>query len=212
MSQSSSVPPFFDESIYAYWKVRMRAFLESMDERVWIIVQDGWAPSSTTVAGVVTHTDISLWSKTNLDEYNWNSKGLHAPFMAVSAEEFRRVSMCETAKKVWDILETTHEGTKIVQKSKLQILTSRFEELRMNDDERFDEFYAMLNGIVNSSFNLGERIPEAKIMRMVLRSLPERFRPKVTAIEESKDLDSVKVEELVGSLQPYELTLAQPKK
>lgn len=133
-------------------------------------------------------------------------------FMAVSPEEFRRVSMCETAKEVWDILETTHKGTKTVKGSKLQMLTSRFEELKMNDDERFDEFYAKLNDIVNSRFNLGERIPAVKIVRKVLRSLPERFRPKVTAIEESKDLDNIKIEELVGSLQTYELTLAQPKK
>lgn len=127
--------------------------------------------------------------------------------MPVSPEEFRRVSMCETAKEVWDILETTHEGTKTVKNSKLQMLASRFEEVRMKDDETFDEFYAKLNDIVNSSFNLGERIPESKIVRKVLRSRPERFRPKVAAIEESKDLDEVKIEELVGSLQTYELTV-----
>ncbi|XP_022843110.1 uncharacterized protein LOC111366626 [Olea europaea var. sylvestris] len=63
--------------------------------------------------------------------------------------------MCETVKEVWDILETTYEGTKTVKNSKLQMLTSRFEEVRMKDDETFDEFYAKLNDIVNSSFNLG---------------------------------------------------------
>lgn len=63
-------------------------------------VQTGWTLPSTTVAGVVTPTDILLWTKTNLDECNWNSKALHALFMVVSAEEFGRVSICETAKKV----------------------------------------------------------------------------------------------------------------
>ncbi|XP_022868632.1 uncharacterized protein LOC111388180 [Olea europaea var. sylvestris] len=209
MSQSLSVPPFFDGSNYAYWKVRMRAFLKSLDEHVWISVQNGWKPPSSIVSGNIHLTDISLWTKDELAACNWNSKGIHALFMALSPEEFRRVSMCETAKEVWDILETTHEGTKIVKNSKLQMLASRFEEVRMKDDETFDEFYAKLNDIVNSSFNLGERIPETKIVRKVLRSLPERFRPKVTAIEESKDLDEVKIEELVGSLQTYELTLSQ---
>ncbi|XP_022866044.1 uncharacterized protein LOC111385848 [Olea europaea var. sylvestris] len=176
MSQSLSLPPYFDGSNYAYWKVRMHAFLKSLDERVWMSVQNGWKPPSTTVS------------------------------------EFRKVSMCETAKEVWDILETTHEGTKTVKNSKLQMLTSRFEEIRMKDDKSFDEFYAKLNDIVNSSFDLGERIPEPKIVRKVLRSLPEKFRPKVTAIEESKDLDTIKIEELVGSLQTYELTISQPRK
>ncbi|XP_022843115.1 uncharacterized protein LOC111366633 [Olea europaea var. sylvestris] len=190
----------------------MRAFLKSLDEHVWISVQNGWKPPSSIVSGNIHLTDISLWIKDELAACNWNSKGIHALFMALSPEEFRRVSMCETAKEVWDILETTHEGTKIVKNSKLQMLASRFEEVRMKDDETFDEFYAKLNDIVNSSFNLGERIPETKIVRKVLRSLPERFRPKVTAIEESKDLDEVKIEELVGSLQTYELTLSQHKK
>ena len=119
MSQSLSVPPFFDKSNYAYWKVRMHAFLKSLDEHVWISVQNGWKPPSTTVSGTINLTDISLWTKDELAACNWNSKGIHALFMALSPEEFRRVSMCETAKEVWDILETTHEGTKIVKNSKL---------------------------------------------------------------------------------------------
>lgn len=65
------------------------------------------------------------------------------------------------------------------------MLITRFEEIRMKEDETFDDFYASLNDIVNSSFNLGERIPEPKIFRKILRSLPERFSPKVTAIKES---------------------------
>ena len=61
----------------------------------------------------------------------------------------------------------------------------------MEEDESFDEFYANLKNIVNLAFNLGETIPEPKIMRKVLRSLPERFHPKITAIEESKDIDKI---------------------
>ena len=59
---------------------------------------------------------------------------------------------------------------------------------------------------------MGEKIPEHRVVRKVMRSLPERFRSKVTAIEESKDFDTVKIEELVGSLQTYEVSLPQPKK
>ena len=60
MSQSLFMPPFFDGSNYAYLKIRMKAFLKALDERIWISVQNGWAPPTTTVAGVVTPTDISL--------------------------------------------------------------------------------------------------------------------------------------------------------
>ena len=64
-----------------------------------------------------------------------------------------------------------------------------FEEIKMEEDESFDEFYAKLKDIVNSTFNFGEIIPEPKIVRKVLKSLPERFHAKIIAIKESKDID-----------------------
>ena len=79
----------------------------------------------------------------------------------------------------------------------------------MEEDESFDEFYAKLKDIVNSVFNLGETIPEPKIVRKVLRSLPKKFHAKITAIEESKDIDKIPLTELVGNLQTYELGLTR---
>ena len=88
--------------------------------------------------------------------------------------------------------------------NKFQQLTSRFESIRMADDETFDEFYAKLNDIVNSAFNLGEVYDQPKIVRKILRSLSENFKPKVTIITESKDVETIPVDELVRSLQSYE--------
>ena len=79
----------------------------------------------------------------------------------------------------------------------------------MKEDESFDEFYAKLKDIVNSAFNLGETIPTPKIMRKVIRSLPKRFHAKITAIEESKDIDKIPLTELVGNLQTYKLGLTR---
>ena len=62
---------------------------------------------------------------------------------------------------------------------------------------------------MNSVFNLGETIPEPKIVGKVLRSLPERFHAKITAIEELKDIDKIYLTELVGNLQTYELGLTK---
>ena len=70
----------------------------------------------------------------------------------------------------------------------------------MEKDESFDEFYAKLKDVVNSAFNLGETIPEPKIVRKVLRSLPERFHSKIMVIKESKDIDKIPLIGLVGKL------------
>ena len=82
----------------------------------------------------------------------------------------------------------------------------------MLDDEFFDEFYVQLNDIVNFAFNLGEVYDQPKIVRKILRSLIEDFRSKVTAIIESKDVDSIPIDELVRSLQSYESDLPKSNK
>ena len=79
----------------------------------------------------------------------------------------------------------------------------------MEEDELFDEFYAKLKDIMNSAFNFGKTIPEPKIVRKVLRSLPERFHGKIMTIEESKDIDKIPLTELVGNLQTYKLGLTK---
>ena len=82
----------------------------------------------------------------------------------------------------------------------------------MSEDESFDSFYSKLNEVVVSKFNLGEKTEDSKIVRKILRSLPKSFRAKVTAIEESKDLDDIKVQELIGSFQTYESSLPTQRK
>ena len=91
--------------------------------------------------------------------------------------------------------------------TKLQMLTNWFEELKMSEDESFDSFYGKLNEVVIGKLNLGEKMEDSKVVRKILRSLSESFQAKVTAIKESKDLDEIKVQELIGSLQTYELSL-----
>ena len=93
----------------------------------------------------------------------------------MSTDEFHRISHIETTKEAWTILETTYEGTKKVKDTKLQMLTTRFEELKMGDDESIDSFYGKLNEIVIVKLNLREKIEDAKVVRKILRSLSESF-------------------------------------
>ena len=132
---------------------------------------------------------------------------MNALFSVVTNEEFKKISSTETTKEAWTILQITYEGTKAVKDSKLQRLITSFEEIKMEEDESFNEFYAKLKDIVNSAFNLGETIPKPKIVRKVLRSMPERFHAKITTIEESKDIDKIPLTKLLGNLQTYELRL-----
>ena len=140
------------------------------------------------------------WEEATINATNFNSKASNALFCGVTNEEFKRISSTEVAKEAWTILGTTYEGTKAIRIVKFQRLTSSFEEIRMEEDETFDEFYAKLKDIMNSAFNLGESIAESKIVRKIFRSLPKRFHAKITAIKEVKDIDQISLTELIGSL------------
>ena len=152
-SQSLNAPPYFDGSNYAFWKVWMRAFLCSIDETVWDVVD---------VGRTRTEAAKSTWDKAALAVANTNSKILNAIFCGVSPNEFHRISHVTVANEAWQILETTYEGTKKVKDTKLQMLTTRFEELKMSKDESFDSFYGKLNEVNIGKFNLGEKTEDFK--------------------------------------------------
>ena len=80
----------------------------------------------------------------------------------------------KTAKEAWTILETTYEGTKKVKDTKLQMLTTRFKELKMGDDEAFDSLYGKLNEIVIAKLNLGEKIEDSKVVRGLYRRVSKQ--------------------------------------
>ena len=106
----------------------MWAFLCSIDKSVWDAIDIGWTRLEAAK---------SEWDKAALAVANANSKALNDTFCGVSPDEFHRVSCVTIAKEAWQILETTYEGTKKVKDTKLQMLTTRFEELNIGEDESF---------------------------------------------------------------------------
>ena len=113
----------------------MRAFLCSIDESVWYAVDIGQTRLKAAK---------SEWDKAALAIANANNKALNTIFCGVSPNEFHNISNVTIAKEVWQILETTYEGTKKVMDTKLQMLTTCFEELKMSEDESFNSFYGKL--------------------------------------------------------------------
>ena len=88
------IPPHFDRNNYAYWKVRMKAFLKSISERVWNFVEYRWEKPTTPV---------SEWQTSEKEVAAFNSKVMNAIFNVVSMEEFKRISNVEVAHIAWNI-------------------------------------------------------------------------------------------------------------
>jgi hypothetical protein len=122
MSQTFNYVPPFDGTNYGYWKTRMRFFLKSID--CWSIVETGWTKPEDATLELVPQKNARL-----------SNKALHALCQELSPSKFAKISNCESAKEALQILETTYEGTKLVKSAKLQMLISKFEEIKMLEDD-----------------------------------------------------------------------------
>ena len=120
--QSLIILPLFDGTNQAHWKVRMRAFLQYLDEKVWQAVKIDWTKPKEAPADQ---------DEAKIKAANFNSRALNALFSAVTNEEFKKISSTKTLQEVWTILQTTYEGTKVVKDSKLHRLTTSFKEIKM---------------------------------------------------------------------------------
>ena len=87
-SHSLVILPHFDGNNYVYWKVRMKAFLKSINERVCNFVEYKWEKPTTLV---------SEWQTSEKEAAAFNRKAINATFNVVSMEEFKRISNVKVA-------------------------------------------------------------------------------------------------------------------
>jgi hypothetical protein len=138
-----------------------------------------------------------------------NSKSINALLNGPSDMVFTKVSHCKYAKEIWDKLRNIYEGDSKVKATKIQTDRGLFEQLKMKEDEDITAYFLRVDETVNAIIGLGEEIEEFVIIQKVLRSLPMRFNPKISALEERSDLNSICMDELHGIFTTYEMITEQ---
>ncbi|KAH9679831.1 hypothetical protein KPL71_026290 [Citrus sinensis] len=210
--QSTTRPPFFDGNDYAYWKTRMRIYLQALDYEIWEVVCDGpFMPTFKNEVGDDIPKPSSQWSELEKRKMSLNSKAMNALFCALDKKEFHRVSSCESAQEIWNKLEVVYEGTNQVKESKISRYTRQYELFQMEQNENVYSMYNRFTDIVNTLGALGKTFSNSEKVKKIIRSLPKEWRPKRTAIEEAKDLNTLPLDDLIGSLISYEEDLAAEK-
>ncbi|XP_074345227.1 uncharacterized protein LOC141684221 [Apium graveolens] len=116
----------------------------------------------------------------------------------------------KTSKEAWESLKIMCQGADKVKKAKAQTLRMEFESLKMKDTEKLDDFCMRLNGLVTNIRALGEAIEENYVVKKLLRAVPTKFLQIASAIEQFGNLDSMSVEEVIGSLRAHEERLKEP--
>ncbi|GAV68055.1 zf-CCHC domain-containing protein/DUF4219 domain-containing protein/UBN2 domain-containing protein [Cephalotus follicularis] len=207
-SKNISKPPFFDGNNYSHWKAKMTIFIQSLDYNLWDLIVDG--PSLPTIRsenGDVLPKPRNTYNDDDRKRIQMNAKDKHIIICAINSNKFNRVSSCNSTKEMWDRLELTYEGTNQVKDAKISMLVHDYELFSMNEDEDIKSMFTRFTNIINALQSLDKTYSNSEFVRKILRCLPISCLPKVTAIEEAKNLSILPLEDLLGSLTTHELTM-----
>ncbi|GAB2298642.1 hypothetical protein Dimus_038539 [Dionaea muscipula] len=209
-------PPLFNGENYPHWKKNFELFALANDIKAWRIIKSG----PKKIEKKVKVGDITTRVEKSIDEYideddkvaQINHKATHFLYCVLGPQEFNRVSACQTAKEIWDLLEVTYEGTSQVKDTRISMLSQDYELFAMKKEESIFEMFTRFTNIINGLSALNKKISNKEKVFKILRSLPNEWEAKYTTIIESKDLATFTMNQLMGSLIAYELNLKRKNK
>lgn len=174
--------PMLTKSNYTAWALKMRVFMQA--HGVWETIE----PSDPKITVEDRHDKIAL----------------AMIYQSIPEEILLSLAEKKKAKEAWEAIKTLCQGADRVKKARAQTLKAEFETLIMKDSDQIDDFYMKLNGIVTNIRALGEVISEAYVVKKLLRAVPSRFLQIASTIEQFGNLETMTVEETVGSLKAHE--------
>ncbi|KAM1892747.1 hypothetical protein ACFX14_035869 [Malus domestica] len=190
--------PTLKKENYERWCIQFKALFGSQE--LWEVVSNGYVvPTANQEAAYTAEQRNTLKDLRKKDQ-----KALYLLYQGLEDSTFEKVAEATTSKQVWDTLSTIYKGVDRVKKVRLQSLRADFETTHMNEGESISDYHSRLIVIVNQMRINSERLDEVRVVEKILQSLTSKFEHVVTAIEESKDLEAMSAEELLGSLIVHE--------
>jgi hypothetical protein len=196
---STTKPPLFDGTNFAFWKVRMRTYLMALGVDVWDVVENRYIKP------------VVIASKDDKLEFIFNAKGTNAILNGLVEPKIVKVMPLQTAKEMWDKLISSYQGNEKVIYAKIQSYKVQFEKIHMKEHETIGKYFLRVEELVNSMKGLGEKIEELILVKKILRSFLDKFNPKVFAIEELNDLKTLSTDQILGTLTAYEMIINKDK-
>ncbi|GJX50143.1 hypothetical protein Tco_0276988 [Tanacetum coccineum] len=207
--QSMQRPPLFESDSFIYWKNRFETYVKSKDLDLWHVITNG--DFQPIVQNLETKLDEVIPFEKQTDDLKrkiaQNNETKMVIYNALPRKEYERIFMCNTAKEIWKTLLITHQGNSQVKDNKIDLLVQQYEQFVISEDESIDSAFARFNTIITSLKALDEGYSSKNYVRKFLRALHPKWRAKVTAIEESKDLTSLSLDELIGNLKVHKMII-----
>ncbi|GJW93573.1 zf-CCHC domain-containing protein [Tanacetum coccineum] len=189
--------------------LRFETYVKSKDLDLWHVITNG--DFQPIVQNPETKLDEVIPFEKQTDDLKKrlakNNEAKMVIYNALPRKEYERIFMCNTAKEIWKTLLITHQGNSQVKDNKIDLLVQQYEQFVISEDESIDSAFARFNTIITSLKALDEGYSSKNYVRKFLRALHPKWRAKVTAIEESKDLTSLSLDELIGNLKVHEMII-----
>nr|GEU82803.1 putative retrotransposon protein [Tanacetum cinerariifolium] len=178
-------------------RVRFETYVKAKDLDFWHIILNGDFSSvarnkETQVLEMVLFEQQDDDLKKKLAK---NNEAKMVLYNALPKKEYKRIFICKTAKDIWQSLLITHQGNIQVKDNKIDLLVQQCEQFTILEEESIDNDFARYNTIITSFKALDEGFSSKNYVRKFLRAL------QVTSIEESRDLSSLALDELIGDLK-----------
>nr|GEU47090.1 copia protein [Tanacetum cinerariifolium] len=187
-------------------KNRFETYVKSKDLDLWHVITYGdFTPIQNNTE--TKKDEIVPFDKQTNDlkkKLSKNNEAKMVIYNALPRKEYERIFMCKTAKEIWNTLLITHQGNGQVKDNKIDLFVQQYEQFTIPKEESIDNAFARFNTIITSLKVLDESFSSKNYVRKFLRTLHLKWRAKVTAIEESKNLTSLSLNELIGNLKAYE--------
>ncbi|XVE95530.1 hypothetical protein REPUB_Repub02eG0105500 [Reevesia pubescens] len=194
-------PPLFDGTDYQFWSTRIAIYIQACDMDMWDVIMEGpFIPTKKDEDNKEVPKPKSEWTTIEKAKVQINFKAINTLHCALNLPEFNIISTCMNAKEIWDKLKVTHGGTSQVNESKITLLSHQYEMFKMQPGEDMAAMFDRFTNIANKLKQLGKEILENELVKKLLRSLPKSWKPKVIAIKEAKNLNTISLDEVCGSL------------
>ena len=196
--QQPSIPIFNGEN-YDYCSLKMKTLFQSQD--LWDLVENGYEEPESVATLSSTQREALRENKKK------DAKALFFIQQAITESLFPRIMRVSKSKEAWSVLQEEFQGSAKVRAIKLQNLRRELENMKMLESESLKEYFSRVTEIVNQMGLYGEVVTDKKIVEKILISLPEKYDAMVSIIEETKDIATLSVRELMASLQTHEQRL-----
>src|SRR3954468_5132836 len=197
-------PPVFDGENFECWKDKLESYFLGLDGELWDLLMDGYKHPVTASGVRLTRQEMDDDQKKLFKNHH---KCRTVLLNAISHVEYEKISNRETAYDIYESLKMTRKGNAQVKETKALALIQKYEAFKMEDDENIEKMFSRFQTLTAGLRVLDKGYTKADHVKKIIRSLPRRWGPMVTAFKIAKNLNEVSLEELISALRSHEIEL-----